>query len=116
MSEQITPADIHLRKNEALDITWADGAQSVLPLRFLRKMCPCAGCQGERDLLGRVLLPIVRTTYDGPMTATGAELVGNYAIRIAFSDNHLTGIYTFKYLRELDGVLKNERSNEAPTT
>ncbi len=97
-----TPTDIHLRKTEALEITWADGHRSILPLRFLRKMCPCAGCQGERDLLGRTLMPIVRTTYDGPITATAAELVGNYALRLTFSDGHDTGIYSFKTLRELD--------------
>jgi DUF971 family protein len=54
------------------------------------------------------MLPIVQTTYDGPITARGAELVGNYAMRIDFSDGHSTGIYTFEFLRELDGVLRAE--------
>jgi predicted alpha/beta-fold hydrolase len=31
----------------------------------------------------------------------GVELVGNYAVRIEFDDLHTTGIYTWKYLREL---------------
>jgi DUF971 family protein len=87
-------------------IAWEDGLQSELPLRFLRKYCPCAGCQGERDLLGRTLLPIARTTYDGPITATGAELVGNYALRIDWSDGHNAGIYTFAYLRQLDALAR----------
>ena len=108
MSDQTTPANLHLKKNEALEITWGDSHATVLPLRFLRKHCPCAGCQGERDLLGRTRLPIVQTTYDGPITAQGAELVGNYALRIDFSDGHSTGIYTFAYLRELDAVLAKE--------
>jgi DUF971 family protein len=113
MSNRQTPVDLHLRKAEALEITWGDGHKSVLPLRFLRKMCPCAGCQGERDLLGRTLLPIARTTYDGPITATGADLVGNYALRIEFSDQHLTGIYSFKYLRELDEAWQKEQGGAA---
>jgi DUF971 family protein len=100
--DPITPTAIHLKKTEALLITWADGHQSVLPLRMLRKFCPCAGCQGERDILGRTLMPIVKTTYDGPITATGGELVGNYAMRIDWSDGHAAGIYTFAYLRQLD--------------
>ena len=103
--DQTTPTNLHLKKESALEITWADKHQSVLPLRMLRKYCPCAGCQGERDLLGRTILPIVQTTYDGPITAVGAELVGNYALRIDWSDGHSTGIYTFKYLRELDGLI-----------
>jgi DUF971 family protein len=110
MSDATTPTNLHLKKTEALLITWADGHQSVLPLRLLRKHCPCAGCQGERDLLGRTMLPIVQTTYDGPITATGAELVGNYALRIDWADGHNTGIYTFVYLRDLDRVAGGEEA------
>ena len=113
MSDQTTPANLHLKKNEALEITWGDNHLSVLPLRFLRKHCPCAGCRGERDLLGRTMLPIVQTTYDGPITARGAELVGNYALRIDFSDGHSTGIYTFEFLRELDALLAGESGEKA---
>src|SRR6185369_10703087 len=100
----ITPTALHLKKTEALLITWSDGRESRLPLQVLRKYCPCAGCQGERDILGRTRLPIVRTTYDGPITANGAELVGNYALRIDFSDGHNAGIYSWAFLRELDGL------------
>jgi DUF971 family protein len=111
MTDRFTPTDLHLKKTEALEITWGDGQQSVLPLQAMRKYCPCAGCQGERDLLGRTLLPIVRTNYDGPIAARGAELVGNYALRIDWSDGHSAGIYTFKFLRELDDML---RAGEEP--
>ena len=100
--DALTPVNLHLKKTESLTVTWADGRLSVYPLRLLRKRCPCAGCQGERDLLGRTMLPIVKTTYDGPITANGAELVGNYALRIDWSDGHSSGIYSFAYLRELD--------------
>lgn len=41
-------------------------------------------------------------TSNGPLTALDAELVGNYAIRIHFSDGHETGIYSWSYLREID--------------
>ncbi len=100
----VEPVRIALKKSESLDIEWSDGEKSHFELRFLRRMCPCAGCQGERDLLGRTLLPVVRTTYDGPITATGAELVGNYALRIIWSDQHSTGIYSYTYLRELKRI------------
>jgi DUF971 family protein len=114
MTNATTPANLHLKKTESLDITWADDHTSILPLRLLRKYCPCAGCQGERDLLGRTRLPIVQTTYDGPITARTAELVGNYALRIDWSDGHSTGIYTFAYLRELDTLL--DSGQEPPIT
>jgi DUF971 family protein len=104
MSDATTPTNLHLKKTEALIITWADGQQSVLPLQLLRKHCPCAGCRGERDLFGRTMLPIVQTTYDGPITATGADLVGNYGLRIEWADGHSAGIYTFNFLRELAGT------------
>src|SRR5579862_7138465 len=105
MSETTTPVNLHLKKSEALIVTWADGHQSVLSLQMLRKFCPCAGCQGERDILGRTLMPIVKTTYDGPITAMGAELVGNYALRIDWADGHSAGIYTFTFLRQLEGMV-----------
>ncbi len=101
ISGPVEPVRIAMKKSESLDIDWSDGRKSHFDLRFLRRMCPCAGCQGERDLLGRTLLPVVRTTYDGPITALSAELVGNYALRIIWSDHHSTGIYSYTYLREL---------------
>jgi len=39
--------------------------------------------------------------YSQPLTATTAELVGNYALRIDWSDQHGTGIYSFDYLRQI---------------
>ncbi len=107
----IIPTNIHLIKTEALEIAWSTGETTRYPLRFLRKYCPCAGCQGERDILGRAILPIVRTTYDGPITATGGGMVGNYAIKIEFSDGHDTGIYSFRYLYQLRESLAQEKQD-----
>ena len=104
----LQPTNLHLKKTESLEITWPDGTHVVFPLRFLRKHCPCAGCKGERDLLGRQLLPVLKTVHDGPITATGGEIVGNYALRIDWSDGHSTGIYSWKFLRELATLLANE--------
>lgn len=43
------------------------------------------------------------------LEALGAELVGNYAIRIRFNDGHHTGLYSWRYLREIDPA-RNERA------
>ena len=99
--DPVVPEAVKLKKSESLTIGWSNGQETVYPLRYLRRMCPCAGCQGERDLLGRALLPVISTTYDGPITALGAELVGNYALRIIWSDSHSSGIYSFSYLRQI---------------
>ena len=39
--------------------------------------------------------------YSGEIRALGAEMVGNYAIKIEWSDQHGSGIYSFQYLREI---------------
>jgi DUF971 family protein len=46
-------------------------------------------------------LAILPNSSKGALTALGAELAGNYGLRIEFSDGHSTGIYTWQYLREL---------------
>ncbi|HCX11700.1 MAG TPA: hypothetical protein DHU81_15425, partial [Hyphomonas sp.] len=35
------------------------------------------------------------------ISVLGAEPVGRYAVRIQFSDGHDSGLYTWKFLREL---------------
>ena len=42
-----------------LALSFTDGFEAYLPLPMLRRSCPCAGCQGEPDALGRVLRPKV---------------------------------------------------------
>jgi DUF971 family protein len=40
-------------------------------------------------------------------------MVGNYAIRISFSDGHSSGIYTWAYLREIDPANQPEGEDRA---
>ena len=47
----------------------------------------------------------------GELIAQSAEPVGNYALRIRFSDGHDTGLYTWKYLREIDPASTPAPSN-----
>jgi DUF971 family protein len=101
MDLHTTPARLHLKKDEKLEIDWKDGHASVYSLSLLRSMCPCAQCKQTRATASK--LTILPGNYAGQLTALGAEMVGNYAIRIDWSDEHGSGIYTFEYLRELDG-------------
>jgi len=84
-----------------LAVKWEDGAESFIPLETLRRACPCAGCKGELDVMGRLAKGPER-----PLTARSFELVrlnavGGYAVQPVWADGHQTGLYAFDYLREL---------------
>ena len=90
-----------LSLSKGMKIVWGDGHQSQYALGYLRKNCPCATCRTESKKQTNPLhvLPKAPPTA---ITVTHAELVGNYALQLAFSDGHSTGIYDFRYLRSID--------------
>jgi len=104
MSPRTTPVRIDLKRDERLEIEWQDGLKSSYPVAMLRAMCPCAGCRqirqeshgGKKPLLG-----VLPGNYAQPVYVVKAERVGNYALRLEWSDNHASGIYSFAYLREI---------------
>jgi DUF971 family protein len=100
---QAIPTRLNLKKDEKLEIDWQDGQKSVYAISYLRSMCPCAQCKAlrEEQRQRKSLLRVLPGNYSQPLIAIGAELVGNYAIRIDWSDQHGTGIYSFEYLREI---------------
>jgi DUF971 family protein len=96
------PADIQ-RVGGELAIKWVDDGESFIMLEKLRRCCPCAGCQGERDILGNVY-----KNPDRPLLPAAFELVrwvsvGAYAIQPVWADGHATGIYSFDYLQRIAG-------------
>ncbi len=100
----IRPVRLDLKKERGLGVYWPDGRASFYPISYLRKMSPSADARHLREEMARNPLTVLpaSTGSDAPLTATGAELVGNYAIRIIFSDGHDTGIYSWDYLLDLD--------------
>ena len=103
-SEQTTPVRLDVKRDEKLTIAWKDGAVSTYPLVLLRKMCPCAGCKELRESEAtrpKTSLMVLPETFQGNPTVIDAQLVGNYALKITWSDQHDTGIYSFQYLREI---------------
>ena len=103
MTPQTTPTRINLKRDEKLEIDWQDGHKSVYTISHLRTMCPCALCREVRQEAKpkKSLLTILPGNFSQPLSALSAEMVGNYAIRIEWSDGHGTGIYSFQYLRDL---------------
>ena len=100
--QQKHPVNIEVDiKQSELRISWADGETSRYAFEYLRKICPCATCEDQRNnqdplrVLGPEMMAIsARLHPDSP-----AELVGNYALQLFWDDGHRTGIYTFEFLR-----------------
>lgn len=84
---------------EELAILWSDGAETYLKLRDLRRLCPCAGCQGEADLLGRVARGPERPLTEQSFRVSGTSPVGGYALQVFWGDGHADGLYTYARLR-----------------
>ena len=80
---------------EEIYILWQDGFESRIKFFDLRDACPCASCideiTGEKTLDSK--------SIPKEITPLKSEYVGNYALRIYWSDKHDTGIFHFKMLR-----------------
>ena len=118
MKQTYSPQHLDLKKDTALTITWQDGHRSVYPIAHLRRLSPSADMRELRKSMKKNPLTILPSSGgSGKVTALDAELVGNYAIKITFSDGHATGLYTWDYLREIDPAVNPEgrvTSDNAP--
>ena len=105
MDPATTPTNLDLKKDRGLTIEWGDGTTSYYSITYLRRMSPSADMKQLRDEMMTNPLTILNPkggSVGGPLVATSAELVGNYAIKITFSDGHASGIYSWTYLRQID--------------
>lgn len=100
----LAPVAIDLKKDRGLTIAWNDGVSSYYSMAYLRKHSPSADMRQLRDEMAKNPLTVLPASaaQSGPVTALGADLVGNYALRMRFSDGHDTGIFTWEYLRSID--------------
>ena len=100
------PTELRLDKDKrVLTVSYDDGQSFALPAELLRVLSPSAEVQGHS--------PDQRVTVPGKKNVGIARIepVGNYAVRIGFTDGHDTGLYVWEYLREL-GERKEERWQE----
>lgn len=114
------PTHIDLKKDKGLTIQWPDGSTSYFSIPYLRKMSPSADARQLREDMAKNPLTVLPASFgraaSAPLTATSAELVGNYALRIVFSDGHATGIYSWDYLREIDPAAIEAKKAGGPST
>lgn len=107
------PTQIDLKKDKGLTIRWSDGTTSYYTIAYLRRMSPSADMRQLRDEMASNPLTVLPARGGtGPIQATDASLVGNYALKIAFSDGHSSGIYSWVYLRSIDP----DRPESPPTS
>jgi len=90
------PTEIRLRRDRrALVVAFDDGVTHELPAEMLRVLSPSAEVQGHS--------PEQRQTVPGKreVSIAAVDPVGNYAVRLTFSDGHNTGLFSWTYLRRL---------------
>jgi DUF971 family protein len=90
------PEELRLRDRGAvLTVTFDNGERHDLPAEYLRVESPSAEVKGH-GAGQEVTVPGKRK-----VTITRIEPVGNYAVRLVFSDGHSTGLYSWDYLARL---------------
>jgi DUF971 family protein len=97
----LAPTNIQLIGQE-LAVSWNDGTENYFNLERLRRACPCAACGGEPDVLGHIVRPNVAFT-EASFQLKAFNIIGGYAVQPRWADGHDTGLYSFSYLKRLNG-------------
>jgi DUF971 family protein len=96
MTDAPIPTDIQLHtKSRTLELAYGDDANFTLSCEFLRVYSPSAEVKGHGP--GQEVLQV------GKINVGIKEIhpVGNYAVQFVFTDEHDSGIFSWKYLYEL---------------
>jgi DUF971 family protein len=90
------PTDIRLHQaSRKLEVVFDDGAHFHLPCEFLRVYSPSAEVRGHGA--GQEVLQVGKEDVN----IVNIEPVGQYAVKLSFSDGHDTGLYSWDYLYDL---------------
>ena len=94
--ESPRPTEISLHQaSRKLELTFDDGTHGALSCEFLRVYSSSAEVRGHGK--GQDVLQ----TGKEAVNINDIEPVGNYAVRLIFSDGHDTGLYSWDYLYDL---------------
>lgn len=97
MTEPVpTQLTLH-KKSRTLEVEFNNGDCFTLPCEYLRVFSLSAESKHEKKIVGKEHVTIL-----------AIEPVGNYAVKLVFSDGHRTGIYSWSTLHSL-GV--NQQKN-----
>jgi DUF971 family protein len=96
----LKPLGLH-REGDGLAIDWADGARTFVAFQTLRKNCPCASCNEERQKPADPFKLLSDREVAGAPQPTKMLPRGHYAYQIVWSDGHDAGIFTLELLRRL---------------
>jgi len=97
----MTPKTIKIGPSKMdLQINYENGTTLVMPSGFLRLLSPSA--ENKNNQNSKDFKKFIGTSINK------LEAVGNYAIRIHFSDGHNTGIFSWEYLFSLGEKLKGQ--------
>lgn len=92
----VRPSEIVLhQQSRVLEVAFSDGQRFQLPCEFLRVYSPSAEVRGHGP--GQDVLQ----TGKRNVSITAVEPVGNYAVKLVFSDGHDSGLFSWEYLRTL---------------
>lgn len=90
------PTDIKLHQgSRRMEIAFDNATHFMLPCEYLRVYSPSAEVRGHGA--GQEVLQVGKEEVN----IVGIEPVGQYAIKLKFSDGHDTGLYSWDYLYEL---------------
>ena len=96
MANTPTPKEIKLhQKSRLLEIQFDDNTECKLSCEMLRVYSPSAEVQGHSP--NQAVLQIGKEDVN----IVKIDPVGNYAIKIKFSDGHDTGLFSWSYLYHL---------------
>ena len=91
----VWPEEIRLSKaKDSLFVKFDNGYETTLTAELLRVESPSAEVQGHGS--GQKTTPAGKAN----VTIGAVEPVGNYAIRISFSDGHDTGLFSWNILHD----------------
>lgn len=90
------PCSIQIRRGSRRLVLEYTGAEPLsLPFEYLRVYSPSAEVRGHGGGEGHLV------AGKADVMITGAEAVGNYALKLTFDDGHDSGLFTWDYLRAL---------------
>jgi len=90
----------YIGERRVLALDYAAGPSIEISAKKLREYSPSSVMQGPDGQRRQINVP-------DTITITAIEPIGNYAIRLTFSDGHASGIYSWQLLRELAMLAPN---------